>query len=585
MKNLIKKISLSLLTLLLVFTSVSSYEFTKPEAQVQAEEFSLETMRSKLIAIIMAAIGITITSDVTQQDLNNVYNNLSTTAKYVLNNFDYQNRFYANYYALTLAELKEVVSSLANTFKADSLTNVPVKYYSNGIYYSPLLNFSTFFSTRTPVTTTNRYDSYTDDYIFNIYGKNPTIKTEHYKISIPTNVGLYGLTFNNLKSFVSNFTYAPLSKFTSSVKSDYFTGQTINLSDLVLAIYAVHDATNIANPFYALPRSGSNSLYIKYDTLAQYDTSELGMLVSLYGSSLTLPAPLGGWDNSQAGDIDVPNDWTKRITNAAGLPLVVLGGLTINELLNLKNKGPQDVLVGGDLPANVEDTLTGTGSTTIPDTGVDVLNPTFPDINIGEALADLAGWLGGALGELSGAIAGTIANAANALIGLGNSIWKSIKDILAILGGLVGALTLAMTNTADYILTGLEALLATLAASLLLPFQGFSWSDLTANWDWLKTLLNFIKDFIIALWELIKFFLSLFQYLFNWFITLLNLLYQSFFVGLASTLILLSSRVKSLLTVLPNPLDTIAGLTYDVAVFGLVFAIIRNVLFLLRGKK
>lgn len=557
MRNVFRKITISLLALSIVFTSVVSYKFQSND-YIQAEALDLAELRNKamqLLAVIVASVGLKITNDVDLNSMESLYQQLSPSAKTVIDNFDYTNKYSNGYYGLHVGQYQEIAHSLIDTLSLWTVEAGTTLFATlEGISRIPSVNLNPYL--------TNTGTAYSMDK-YRIFGLSPTYYIyPNLTYTVPTNF-IYNQRFivNNATYINSSFSVVPLRYISTTTQIEYSTGNTISLDDLVVSIRidtngTVTDKSKIDNYYYfpIMTGAGYSSVW-NYLSLKSFVPSIVYQgLQMLYDGTLTLPAPPGGWADSEPGDIDVPSS-LQRALDFFGLPLVVLGGLTLQDLEDLKNKGPNDVTVG-DLPEEVVDDF----ARDTTDTTVDI-----PDSGTITDTTGLAGWLGGALGALGGALTGALGALGNALTGLLNGILGVLNSILTAILGLA---------------TAIGAVIASIFAPL------FEWlGEISTNWDWLKNILNWIKDFFQFLWEIIKFLMNLFRYLFNYFILLLDLLYTLFFSGLLSVLVGLSSRIKTLFSVFPSPLDMIANMTYDIAIFGLILAIVRNVLFMFRSKK
>ena len=560
MKNIFKKITISLLAFTLVFSSVNTYTFINHD-YIEVNASMTTELRNKamaLLAVILASVGVKITSDVDVVNLEKIYNNLTPTAKTVIDEFDYQNKSYQGYYGLHVGQYAEVAHSLINTMKLWTMgIGAKIVLDNNGELKSDFKDFvgsSVIFTGLGQGVKEYDINGYSYSIIDTSSYSFPMSYLELDQLQVKNQL----LNFTYLNAYISAVSFSNLSYKISD--TEFNTGKTLTANDIVLSF--VYETDGIINN---VPKRG-NKYY--FPLLSNYATSyrnvtlnsAIAGLFTMAYDGMTLPAPPGGWVDSEPGDIDVPSNWRKAL-DYLGLPLVVLGGLNAQQLEDLKNTGPNDVTLG-DIPEEVEEVLTRDLDV---DTGVDVIDPTFPSIDIGDLMTDMAGWLAGALGALSGAIAGTLGNVGNAIGSILGSIWSTIKDILTAILGLAASIALAI-------------------AAVFAPL--FDWlSEISLNWDWLKNILNWIKDFFQFIWEILKFIMNLFRYLFNYFILLLDLLYTMFFSGLLTVLVTLSSRIKTLFSVLPSPMNTIANMTYDVSIFGLILAIVRNVLFMFRGKK
>jgi hypothetical protein len=559
MRNVIKKITISLLVLSITFSSVVTYEF-RSQNVIQANAMDLAELRNKamqLLAVVVASVGLKITSDIDLNSMESLYQQLTPGAKSVIDNFDYNNKYSNGYYGLHVDQYQEVAHSIIDSLKLWTVTTATTFFNGlDGLNINPVYDF-------------NDSRIYQKELFAAYYGFEKRMAFPY----IPTNryISLFDYTYATPFDFTgyintpwitgatyvkSEFSIVPLSYVSDSIRDG------IGLDEFVIAIKVSHNGT-VTNTYKTIDGFTYsplgyrtviwNPIWVKAETLIPGFIDEAFRLY--FDGTLTLPAPAGGWDDSQAGDIDVPGPW-QRALDFLGLPLVVLGNLTAQELEDLKNKGPNDVTLG-DLPDQVVDDFAKDTST---DTTVDI-----PDSGTITDTTGLAGWLGGALGALGGALTGALGALGTALSGL--------------LSGILGVLNSILTA-----ILGLAAAIGAVIASIFAPL--FEWlTEMSTNWDWLKNLLNWIKDFFQFLWEIIKFLMNLFRYLFNYFILLLDLLYTLFFSGLLSVLVGLSSRIKTLFSVFPSPLDMIANMTYDIAIFGLILAIVRNVLFMFRSKK
>lgn len=575
MNKIIKKITIIICTFILAFSSVTSYKYYSGDVlNVNAGFVDIRHKTMEVIAVVLALLGVGI-SEIQDSTVDYIYNNLEDNTKAIVNNV--AATVTEGYALIQETDFKELALELIKDYNLATMqlgTSVAIGMYGDNIldsfkqnYFYPYNNGTvekiyksgiTEVARWTAIYRTFTYESNTiNDMIYTLTSYDKDYNGSFYRtsgISIPVGDASFQLKIESILGLAMG------SELTPTLTG----GPYLVYKHTCSVLSGVHDCKN-----------GNGTNINGLMKLANGDNVfnvSLGLALLTTGG-LTLPAPLGGWDTDDANDIDVPNDYTKRILEGLGLGGLVLGGLNGRTLEDLENKGPNDVIVDQETPTPFDNVGENDTTIDIPDSG------TITDTT------GLAGWLGGALGALGGALTGALKALQDLIKSLANATMGQINAILALLGGLVGALTLAMSNTATNLLSGIEALLATLATTLLLPFQGFSWPDLTANWDWLKNILDFIKDLLMFIWEIIKFLMNLFRYLFNYFILLLDLLYTLFFSGLLSVLVGLSSRIKTLFSVFPSPLDMIANMTYDIAIFGLILAIVRNVLFMFRSKK
>lgn len=563
MKKVIKKITIISCAFILAFSSVTSYKFYNDDVlKVNAGFVDIRHKTMEVLAVVLALLGVGL-SEIQESTVDYIYNNLEDNTKAIVNTV--ASTVTDGFALIQETDFKELALELIKDYnlatmelgKSVAITQYAqnvLDQYRNSVNYLPY-NYGALTSIYSG---SNQLGAWQSNYRTFTFTDNNNLTRTYYEMDVTL--------YSNNQSISGSFVRSevglsiPIGNNQYTAKINYFLTLVMG-SALTPAIqggpYLVFDAecSVISGSYNCLDNNGKNindTYYIPQYGLNTFTaSSDLAFLTT---GGLTLPAPAGGWDTDDAGDIDVPNDYTKRILEGLGLGGLVLGGLNGQTLEDLKNKGPNDVVVDQETPTPFDNIGEN-------DTSIDIPDAT----DIPETNAGLGAWLGGALGALGGALTG-------ALGALGNLLMTGINSILAFLSSILTAIL------------GLAAAIGAVIASIFAPL--FEWlTEISSNWDWLKNLLNWIKDFFQFLWEIIKFLMNLFRYLFNYFILLLDLLYTMFFSGLLTVLVSLSSRIKTLFSVLPTPIDTIAKMTYDVAIFGLILAIVRNVLFMFRGKK
>ena len=409
--NILKKILITTLSIVLVFSFSFNQWNTSKSYQVKANEY-VPTVKdiATLIVGVLAAAGIKVTNDLNDINVTALVNNLNSNAKSVIDSFDYVNKMYGGYVAYQYDQLQILTHGLITELNAWQFNSGTPTYYSEN-FGAGTVNIDSYLSHMNDTGWTEfKAGTYNANYIIN----GNLVQLGKLYWNSPTDYEVYG---------------------------NYYTGMTYLFalpyidSDGLFKTRIITDATNKSNysQFTNRKYMWQSGIYDWFTVSGLPTTNAIGF--ELDAGGLTLPAPLGGWDNSQAGDIDV-SDFGKEIDLGTGLPLVVLGGLTIEGLQDLKNKGPQDVYLGDDAITPFDkpiDTTPGSGVGTIDGT-VD-----FPNTDsVPETNAGLAGWLGGALGALTGGLLGAL----NGILGWIKGIWEWLKQMA---GSLSSILSLLLT--------------------------------------------------------------------------------------------------------------------------------------------
>lgn len=467
--KLINKILVSFLSLLLVFSSVTSYQFQQKETQVHAVgEHTVTDLRAYLFALILAAYGITITTaDNISTQLDNVYNNLNSNAKYIVDHIDWSAQYKDGYIALassTYALLSRGILEAVNAFNMTPNTQY---------YWSPenFLSNDSYWSFGTPYTVTNNPSGFLSGSVINQYtfgsisSLMPGVSIVDLKSNIQTKK-MFNITFQNFTYFKTMFVFVPLSTFRSTSYSDSYVG-TILPTDNVLALKVFTDATNASTVTYNgyinastysattyperyLPYSLTNSLGTQLDSLGLY------MLMS----GLSLP--------DDPNDLQVPENWTKELDLPnLGKSLLIGSFIGSGAQLILNNLIPPNVPVPPTTPTpfnppSVDPDPIVIDPTPIPDPSVPVTD--LPSL-----------W-----GAITGATAAFLQNLFSGL----QPIIDLLQGIKTFLQTMVQPVVDAIVQLGLDLITGLttafQTMLQTLLEAMIVPFiQAFA-----QLWTW-----------------------------------------------------------------------------------------------------
>lgn len=414
MKDIIKKILIISSAFVLVLSFSFSHWNTSKRYQVQASEFSMTLQVANAIAVFLAGLGIKMTSDLSFDNFQAIYNGLPEESRGILSSPTLGNNIVEGMWALTVDQVQTLAKAFITTMGLDTMPTNTNSYTIDGLTVPyDVISLNNFTAVSTTALTNLNFTSQSN--------------VKRYVIN-------YEVDFLSITCVASNMCdyYAYDRTFTdfSYLYSVPYRNADGNVYTLIIT-----DAINYPSKFIHSTKAtidGWLHWFASYNATWAMGFATGANMVS---TGLTLPAPFGGWRDSDAGDIDV-SDWSKQLENNAGLPLVVLGGLTATGLEDLKNMGPNDVLLDDGIKTPFD-----TPKVVVPDTGAGTIDGTvdFPNTDsIPETNSGLAGWIGGALGALTGGLFGAL----NGILGWIKGIWEWLKQMA---GSLSSILSLLLT--------------------------------------------------------------------------------------------------------------------------------------------
>lgn len=418
MKEILKKIFINLLAIILVLNFSFTYINSSKQYQVQATEYTPTNLdKAKLIAGIMAGLGIKFVQDLSDSTVTAVYNGLNAGAKAVVDGFDYQNQIIGDYLAIGYNEAQTLIKSLYDTFGA--LTAGSTGYLaSDGVYNfhkETYLNPTSFGISTYGVLGSTAYIASVNQHV--LYQKQTMLMHNGNRIYNFIEVAPAATC-----SFETEIGWFLSSLFIDSPRSDgqYRLGVRLKTNCNVFA----------GGQF----RAGNGIILIARNSMGNVidiamPAGLIATQISVDAGGLTLDPPTGGWN--EPGDIDLEG-WTKGLTIPDVGDVVILGGLAAGTLAGLS---PEAVLVpsGSQTPFDpIED----------PDPGnEDPYNPP-PAENAGW----FAAWTAAALG------------AGSALFG-----YDPVRDAFA-------AIQNAIQSIVQPLIDGLTASFQTMLQALMQPF-------------------------------------------------------------------------------------------------------------------
>lgn len=540
----------------MVFGSV----FREPK-QVKATGFTLvyDMFKDpKKIIVLLTALSVSTTawaSDQFNSNMETFYNALPDGAKTAIKAMDVTGD---NYY-LPKADFQQAAYDLYVTMGFKNFADGITAYFDKSTNtLSPVNNNDMLIGVKSETTVTEN-SVYRTEYYSNTFSSSTKTWTINTVYNQYFSGGNTTIIFGNFTTFRASDEFGkvpttyrsypvsvPLNSFTNYCTANASTCAA-NPSRNVIATYFSFDPTaftNISNLDTGTNwfGTGGNRYYLYYAngipwtdsiTITPLTTSTIPFtMVDPVNPSVTFPDIT--WGNAVPGDIDIYPD---NVVDDD----IYFGGAT-SDVIDLTPELIQNPVIN---PA---------GTITNPILDVLIHLPAYLEAT-GDAINDFATSLvdsaSGALGSTLGAIGGWLGN-------LINGVQLGLAAILAYLGSMLTDLIGAMGAQVTKIMDGIRDF-----------FGGF---------------LDFITDFINGLKVIIDFFGRLFQFLWTNFIRFLMLLYNTLFLGVFTMLSQFILGLKSLMAVLPTPLDDISYLMIDITVFLTMLSVIIKFLTNSKGK-
>jgi hypothetical protein len=326
MKDIFKKILISLTAFILVLSFSFTHLNTSKRFEVNATEYTPTNLdKAKLMAGIMAGLGIKFVQDLSDSTVTAVYNGLNAGAKAVVDGFDYQNQIIGDYLAIGYNEAQTLIKSLYDTFGA--LTAGSTGYLGNdGVY-----NF--------------HKETYTNPTSFgiNTYG---VLGSTAYIASVNQNV-LYQKQTMSMDSSKRIYNYVevyPAATCSFETEIGWFLSSLFIDSPSTdgkhrLGVRLKSNCNVYAGGQF---RSGEGIVLKARNSLGNIldvvmPAGLVATQVSVDAGGLTLAPPPGGdWNDDD--DVDIPAIWTKvvnwadNLSTPAKIVIGGIGGTTLSEL-------------------------------------------------------------------------------------------------------------------------------------------------------------------------------------------------------------------------------------------------------------